>query len=245
MSTLVTLSLVFIAQANLVRLWFSTTGVAENEPIAGTPAEFRAPFDGDNPVLDGAAGTHRLYIWGSILTRLPNAITRLATLSLDVELRVERGMAHFRDHRFYNVVAPPYRRWDAVDQGSRASYLIDDVLAVAVTGAGLYEDAGANDLQFDFATASYLLGFADIEASSDAIAQIYFGIGRNGIQIHGAGPTDSGIFFGWGDVALYPDIGGPRSALADAFIVPEPGTLVLLGVGSLAIMRRRWRGSAC
>lgn len=239
MSTLLSLSLVFIAQTNLVRLWFSTTGVGENEPIAGTPAEFRAPFDGDNPVLDAAAGTHRLYIWGSILTT--GQATRVSSLSLDTELRTTRGTARFVEQRLYNVDMPPYSRWSHVQQGTTTDTLIDDAFAAAISyGGGLDEFNGPADPQYDPLTASYLLGFTDIETSPDAIAQVYFGIGRIGIYITGVGPTSSGLYFGWGDgVLLRPDIGGPRSTMADAFILPEPATIVLLLLAGTGLLRRR------
>lgn len=243
-STLVTLFFVLLsaAPASAARVWFSTSGVAENEPITGTPGEFINYNTGLNPALDASNGTGRLYVWASIGPTEPGP--RYHGLTLDLQLHVYEGEVHFSDHHFYNYESTFTNflyRWSQIIPGAQQNHLIDDVMLLANANAwGLTEiDAIIHqDIHFDPLTKSMLLGYVNFETTPGARADLFLGLGRGGFGRQP--PTDEPIvYFGWDDEPLRTNDFGARSRLPDAKIVPEPASALLLVGGALLGLRRR------
>jgi hypothetical protein len=217
------------------RIWFSLTGVDEGQPIDGTPPEYYAQV---NPQVDASVGTVRLYIWGT----LGGAYYNYHTASLDVNVYPQAGSVVLVASDFYNFNSPLYPavwRWWILEQGNLSEHKLDDAwMQGEPFGWGWsYLAEVAGDAQYDPQTLSMLLGYVDLEMSPDAQGQIFFGVGEFGFSYDAPGGS---IYFGWGDPAINQDQPpyGQESQLADAVIVPEPATLLLLLI-PLALVRRR------
>ncbi|MBL8880109.1 MAG: hypothetical protein JNG88_13405 [Phycisphaerales bacterium] len=204
------------------RLWFSVDGVGENQPINGTPPEYQSPAEGVNPIIESSGGAQRLYVWGTLL--IPSDLLVVRSIYLDVNLHVLAGDARLTGFHWYNYTdpgPPRRRRWGATNDGEWSDQQINDAWTGSGAGNGLATDAYW-DPQFDPITTSWLLGTVDFEASADAQAEVFFGVGRGGIFIEGP-PAPQAIYFGWGDEPLEgSEIWGAESELPDAIIIPEP-----------------------
>ncbi|MBL8880108.1 MAG: PEP-CTERM sorting domain-containing protein [Phycisphaerales bacterium] len=214
------------------RLWFSNDGVDENQPINGTPGEYQSPTDGINPIIESSGDAQRLYVWGTLLNTVDLLIVR--SIYLDVNLHVLAGDARLTGFHWYNFSdpgPPRYRRWGGTNDGEWSDQQINDARTGSGSGSGLYIGA-YQDAQYDPVTNSWLLGTVDFESSSDAQAELFFGVGRGGIFIEGP-PAPQAIYFGWGDEPLDgSEIWGAESELPDAIIIPEPATIFLLGAAA-------------
>lgn len=223
-----------IGDGNNLRLWFSTTGVAENEPINGTPAEYISPTEGVNPTPTSDGTTRRLYLWKSILSLQQYHI--VTGISLNIHLDALAGNTRFVGRQFYNYRAGSYRRWGGIVQGTLTDAYISNVALISVAAEGLGEETGPFDPQYDAVTRSYLLGYVDVHAQPGAQASVSLAVGPSGIS------TDSihldYVYLGWGDARLRGTAYNQRSAQPDAFIVPEPATLMLVVIGGAALCRR-------
>lgn len=222
MITKTVLLCLFIAQTHTVRLWFSTTGVDEGEPIAGTPSEYVSPGEGVNPGISTTGGVHRLYLWGTLLTPEWTAVTGFF---VDVALYANRGELSFVDRQIYNYRSGVYRRWGGVDLGTLTPSRISRL--GAALGSGLDNFTGPPDAQYDPDTFTYLLGSIDVQASAGAQGAVFLVAGAFG---HTGPPFDEFWHFGWGDAPVSGRTWPPsvQSDLADVTFIPEPTTLTLL-----------------
>ena len=231
--TTLAVALLLDTPAQAGRIWFSLSGVPENQPIAGTPPEY---FLEQNPVIDAGAGEmRRLYVWG---THEDGGVLYTA-LVLDINIYPHAGDVSIVDSRFYNYVCPsmPWReRWDLVVQGILTPTRVDDAaMYVVVNGWGLsYYAEYFHDSQYDPQTNCLLLGYLDLLMTPDARGEIFFGL--ESYTVH---PPLVHMYFGWGDgpVPTWPH--GQQSTLPDAYIVPEPATAALLVCVAPALLRRR------
>lgn len=227
------------AQSNewAIRFWLSQTGVAENEPIAGTPSEF-VSYDVGHTAQAVAGSTTRFYIWCSH----PNRFSYFDRVGLNIRLNVQTGTAELLNHRFYNWILDEGTgavRWVLVGQGTRTATLVDNIGGVGGWGT-VPRVIGGTDGQWDQATRSMLLGFVDVESAPNTRAELYLGVGAIRID---APPSGALAYFGWGDAAIARLTPGSESTLPEALIVPEPATATF-GVAALGVLMargRKWR----
>ncbi|MGE0482358.1 MAG: hypothetical protein AB7Q17_18015 [Phycisphaerae bacterium] len=224
----------FIAQTHTVRLWFSTTGVDENQPIAGTPPEYISPTEGTNPGIQSVDGVHRLYLWATLMT---SVWTTVNSFEIDVALYADRGELRFVDRQMYNYRSGVYSRWGDVLLGTLTPNRISRL--GAAFGAGLAEFTGPLDIQYDPDTFTYLLGSIDVHASAGAQGAVFLVAGSFG---HRGPPFEQFWHFGWGDAPISGRTWPPsvQSDLPDVTFIPEPATLMLVVVGGAAIRTRWW-----
>lgn len=234
LTTLLAFSILFgdFGPVHAVRLWFSTSGVAEQQPIEGLPSEFISPMQGINPTIDAEAGLTRLYLWGSLHT-----FGSWWFIAPNVELETHAGFARIADSWMYNYRASGIgRRWGLIQQGTRTDAAVRTIiLARGGSGYGIERGIDAYDLQTHGPTVSVLLGYVDFETSPGARADIY---------ITQAAPMGIGEilpiepYFGWGDAPLDDLDINVRTTLPEATIVPEPAAPVGVLLGAFVLGRR-------
>ncbi|MGE0479800.1 MAG: hypothetical protein AB7Q17_04945 [Phycisphaerae bacterium] len=230
----------FIAQTHTVRLWFSTTGVDENQPIAGTPPEYISPTDGTNPVIQSVDGVQRLYLWATLMT--PDW-TDVTGFEIDVALYADHGQLSFVDRQMYNYRSGIYRRWGGVLLGTLTPNRISRFGAASGGASGLTAFTGPLDIHYDPDTFTYLLGSIDVQSSADANGTLFLVAGSFGDR---GPPFEPFWHFGWGDdpVSAVGHPVGIESDPPDVTFIPEPATLVLVVIG-VAVLRSAGRGRGC
>ncbi|MGE0482371.1 MAG: hypothetical protein AB7Q17_18080 [Phycisphaerae bacterium] len=189
-----------------------------------------------NPTFVANGSLTYLYIWATMLT--PQNDVRVWIASLDVNVHSAFGDVALAERQFYNPRGPGGIRWDVVYPGVLSPARIDNIRLEAIASRGL-DSFSPEDIQFDPASFSWLLGRVGFIAAPGSRAELLFGIGDHGVQFVNALGSDA-VYFGWGDGFLRSDDFGLESALPDAFIVPEPGGASLLLLGFTAAARRRW-----
>ncbi|MBL8880413.1 MAG: hypothetical protein JNG88_14970 [Phycisphaerales bacterium] len=224
------------------RFWFSTEGVAEHEPINGTPPEYHSPSDGVNPVLESSGRAQRLYVWGTLLNITDYLVVR--AIYIDVNLHTVSGEARLTGFHWYNFTdpnKPQRRRWAGTFDGILGDEQVNDAWTGSGGNNGLAEGAYW-DAQYDPNSISWLLGTVDVVTSPGAQAELFFGVGDGGIFIEGP-PAPQAIYFGWGDDPLTGfEFEGAESELPDAIIIPEPATITVLGLAAGLLLHR---GARC
>jgi hypothetical protein len=227
-------TLVATANAQLTgRLFFDTAGNGGNQSGAH-PGGLAL----NNPVLNGPG---RLYIyWGF---GVPSGQGQ-NVLGLNYNVTVDGGsISQAMNYQpTINVLLQP--RWQnvpgnpapnpAVNPGGNSARFT----AVNINAFGLKNDAAAVALDqgYNAASNSTILGYVDVESQNGSV---WLTVDTLGIAIQGGSPNDR-IYMGFGDNPV-PAGGAPgtRTSIADATIVPEPASLMLLGLGALALRRRR------
>jgi hypothetical protein len=219
------------AQEQSYRIFFDTSGNAGSD---AAPHPGSGTLSYGNPEL-GPVG--RLYIYGEF------QLADQTVLSPNFDITVDGGTIT----EAWNYNGPGQdtlsgdQRWDAATPnpvinpgGNSVSFT-----SANLTHMGLKNGAFADlfDIQHDNTRndGDTLLGYIDVDSQGGSV---WLTVGEQGFAILG-GTQDSPIFFGYGDDSVRAGSFGERTRIADATIVPEPASLMLLGLGALALRRRR------
>lgn len=209
------------AQGDIIgRLYFDLLGNdgSESGPRLGPTAKV-------NPELPNGGG--RLFIYWEF------GHTDQLILGLGVDIEIIDGL--ITEAFYYNPeipLSPPLDRWNQAVPNPAQNPNVDRIpfQAANVNQAGLRNADGFPDNQFDPTDGPFgstLLGYVDVVNDADQFADIRFHGNNFGIAERGGHPGDT-VLFGFGD-PLDPH----------ARIIPEPGGLMLIGLGALALSRRR------
>ena len=228
-----------------IRIFFDTEGVGEQED-RGTVD----PLSYGNPEVDGTAGPVRLYLYGEFLGE--NDLW----LALNFDITAD-GSATLSDPTMYNHRNGNGPRWSSSSgamNGDTASFRSawignpnqfpngmwnwDEPYATARTGNPFNAADNADDKHYrrgwdsqNGELGTTLLGYIDVDGDDGSlwltIASPGFGFGGQ-----------HQIYFGYGDAPIPGFAYGVRTEIADATVVPEPASLMLLGLGVLAVRRR-------
>ena len=185
-----------------------------------------------NPVLPAGGG--RLYIYGEFQQ------DDQTIFSPNYDITVDGGV--ITDAWHYNEPGQDTltgdSRWDAASPDPNMA--TGNFTAANLTHMGLKNGIFADnfDLQHDNTNGfgDTLLGYVDVvNVGGPASVWMTPALGNCGILCWRKGL----IFFGFGDDPVEWRSIGQRSEIAEATIVPEPAGLMLLGLGVLALRRRR------
>lgn len=256
--TAVVVALSLVSAANgAFTVWFQDAGGGNLYASSAAALGDLTAVPGVNAdVTLASPGSGWLQVWG-INTDASNFIT---SWGHDVNHSGTAGVSAAS----YNILNPTVDkagtvfRWEnsaATTSGTLGggSTIVSGANAVAVSAANGVKN-GQTDTYSDGSdtnNVAYLLAVLEVSASSVGVSELRFAVGAG--KITGAGTSAPGsVHFGWtgaeggsGDPLVGDANGGSTvgatSAVADATItvVPEPVTLALLGLGGLALIRRR------
>lgn len=231
-----------------IRFFFDTKGV----DLATDPRGVADPLSFTNPVQNNAAGVdggERFYIY----VQYGTANQQFNGINLVVNTTLG---ARIRQGAFFNKPGlPGGTRWTtgaSFGPGDTGSWVIGSIVRGLPSGYGArnndvnFATTMANDNHFksdDGSTnGTTLLGWVDVDHTGsfgDPDGQIRLASGTSG---HAGVTITNGdtVYYGFGDAGTS-NKASRTSVDADAFVhvVPEPATLALLGLGALALRRRR------
>ena len=149
-------------------------------------------------------------------------------------------------YAFLNPTTGGSPRWGATNTGtSGGTFLVSTANAVKVGGSNLGFTNTAPQGYSNVGAGVYRLATLTFTATAAGTSHLFEQVGPSGISFQ-LNPNARSLNFGFGDSAITSNQFNTGSSVADATItvVPEPGTLALLGMGAVglaAIARRRRR----
>jgi hypothetical protein len=221
---------------NDIRFFFDTLGVGEGE--SRTPSA-----DVLNYTNPSEVGSARFYLYAEFL----EANTEF--LGVDMNIRVD-GAGSITDWHIYNAAGAAGDRWNGIGNATGPGPVtrIESIAMVNVNAFGLKNDVLAELLDTNHyrksaddggsTAGTTLMGWIDVMNTGGGDAEVFMEVGPLLMASVGATPDDL-VYFGYGDDPVGQQDAGASSTLADATVTPEPTSLALLGLGVLALRRRR------
>ncbi len=224
-----------LAQDSAFRLYLAYEGVEGNTPLGGISPDQR------NPLVDPHRGA-RLYVWGQVI----GAETPQKYVSVGYNV-VTTGAARVigaSTWNYTNILS----RWSVTNPGTLGGGTLQNVRLTAnpIGFFGVADNAGPGnfDGQYDPGTKSSVLGWIDVDAAGGPGGGIFLQVGDIGIirtnTLGNPSATWDDVYLGFGDegAGIMGNSFDRGSPLPDATVVPEPASLLLLGLAGLAIRRR-------
>ncbi len=214
--------MVSAAQASSLRLYLSETGT-DDGTIGGAAG---SPGQAEDPTVDGSG---RLWVWATPI----GAGTTVNGMDFNI---IASGDAQIDGYNFWNHSLQVANRWEAggfPGESAAAGNDTGNLVFVAVTTPGVTNGPFAGfDTQHDAGTGSTVIGYVDVSGTNGAI-DIRFNEG----SIAAPNSYDS-TFLGLDDVDGNAGPGAYSNNSPEATVVPEPASLLLLGLAGLALRRR-------
>lgn len=220
-----------------LRLFWSETGPGEGSPIE--LLESRVP-------VVTQPGVARMFLWATVTGFAPSQ--KWVTVNLDFRLD---GPASIVDFEIYNPTIggvpgePLQRRWAGTNEGSPsvppgASFVSGIHMGASVNEYGITKPV-KNDGFSDMATQAVVLARADFDYSGTKEAGMFLIVGQGGLKHNGVSPFQGDVNFGFGDAPVPINDIGCDTELADIIFIPEPGSMLLVGLGLLGMAKSRRR----
>lgn len=190
-----------------------------------------------NPV--NTTGAARFYLfWESHLASMKMN-------SIDIDVRAV-GAGSISAWNIYNTNISIQTRWNGIGNktGGASVSEITQIAMINVTQFGVQNNATANTQDPHYnrnvedggsVRGTTLLGWVDVVGTN---VELFIDVGPALIARSGGTPQDR-VFFGFGDASVQVSPANNTSTAFDAKVTPEPASLALLGLGALALRRRR------
>ena len=210
-----------VASAGELQLYFSTTGAGDV-----VPPEYAAQVNLELPEAGGSA-----YLWAFV-----NEGNIWNGLALESHGATATAGQMFNELFLGNMRWEPAPASDLDPVGD--NYIFG--FGVQTAGLGHAQEALADSLNmWDY----YVPGtggghYLVAEYTYDGSAPVFLAPGLGGISLSGSNPGDNDIYFGFGDAPVADNDVGQESAVADLTFIPEPASLLLLGLAGLVLRRR-------
>ncbi|MFH1746490.1 MAG: PEP-CTERM sorting domain-containing protein [Planctomycetota bacterium] len=212
-----------VASAGQLQLYFSTTGAGDV-----VPPEYAAQINPELPMGGGTA-----YLWAFVNTG--NIWNGLA---------LESHGALATAGEMYNDALPILGgiRWEPAPASDLDPVGDNYIFGFSVTRMGLGSSMEAV-ADANFGWDKYIPGtggghYLVAEYTYDGSAPVFLAPGLGGISLSGSNPGANDVYFGFGDAPVPDNAVGQMSDIADLTFIPEPASLLLLGLAGLVLRRR-------
>lgn len=211
------------------RLFFDTSG---NAGADTTPHPGEATLGFDNPILPDGGG--RLYLYAMFMQTETDVISPNMDIVIDGGTIIEAWNYNGDGQDIRG--GPNSRRWDAAEPNplTHPNARVVEFSAANILRFGLMNDAehAMFDVQYDDSISEFgttLLGYVDVVNDPGQMAEVRYRVGVQGFAFEGGRGE---LFFGFGD-------GPNENPLADATVVPEPATAMMLMLAAATLLRFR------